>query len=306
MNHTVIPVEAIQERDIDLIILEEFSTDLSFCKWFVSEIGLPEVNSRDGAWRSITDFGLGETDIMFSYISKNKKIYVLIENKLDASFQDEQYNRYRKRADIYLNQKKCDEVYVVLIAPEAYCENQNDFENYISYESIAKRFESAATERGDFRSTLLYIAIEKLRRGYQPVNSLPVQEFWHSYWNYKEENFPDFFMKKPGIVPHQSDWPMLYDERLKGIVFYHKLKQGNADATFEGFPVDLISKVIELLPDWAKVQKHGKSFSIRVFSGRIDRTKDFKSQLENVSTGLLNLDRLRKWILEHQDLFNGI
>lgn len=30
-------------------------------------------------------------------------------------------------------------------------------------------------------------------------------------------------MKKPNIVPQNSDWPMLYDDNLKGIVFYHKL-----------------------------------------------------------------------------------
>ena len=37
-------------------------------------------------------------------------------------------------------------------------------------------------------------------------------------------------MKKPDIVPHNSDWPMLYDYNLQGIVFYHKLGQGKENA----------------------------------------------------------------------------
>lgn len=56
-------------------------------------------------------------------------------------------------------------------------------------------------------------------------------------------------MKKPDIVPHNSDWPMLYDGRLKNIVFYHKLGQGNTDATFNGNLEEVEFKIKELLPE---------------------------------------------------------
>lgn len=303
MKKQIIPVEAIQERDIDLMLLEELSTDDSFCAWFIKELFLPMFTSKIGAWRSITDFGLGETDILFSYNSEKQKIYVLIENKLDASFQDEQHNRYEERAARYRNKNECDEAYCVLIAPQAYCDNQNDFENYISYQNIATKLEGARSERGVFRSKLLKIAIEKLRRGYQPVNSVPVQEFWNNYWEFKEKNHPSLFMKKPGVVPHQSDWPILFDKRLKNVAFYHKLKQGHADATFQGFPNGIESKIFQTLPQWATIQKHGKSFSIRVYSGKVDRTKDFNSQIKKISEGLRNLERIRNWILENEKLF---
>ena len=86
MKHSILPVEGIQERDIDLILLEEFLTDNSFCEWFVRETGLPEFTELIAARKSITDFGLGETDILFSYKSRDKIIFVLIENILDVSF----------------------------------------------------------------------------------------------------------------------------------------------------------------------------------------------------------------------------
>ena len=40
MEQTILPVEAIQERDVDLILLEELSTDNSFCEWFIRELDL--------------------------------------------------------------------------------------------------------------------------------------------------------------------------------------------------------------------------------------------------------------------------
>jgi len=301
MEQTILPVEAIQERDVDLILLEELSTDNSFCEWFIRELDLPIFTSVIGAWRSISAFGLGETDILFSYNSHEKRIFVLIENKLDASFQNEQFNRYLKRADEYLTKKECDDAFTVLIAPKLYCENQSEFENYLTYESIAQRFEFIGSKRNLFKSNLLKIAIEKLRRGYQPTNSVPVQNFWCSYWQFKEEKYPNLIMKKPDIVPHGSDWIRLYDDRLKNIVFCHKLGQGNIDATFKNFPEEIEFKIKELLPEWAKFEKHGKSFSIRVFSGKIDRTKDFKEQIDAVENGLKNLERIRNWIIENKN-----
>lgn len=48
--------------------------------------------------------------------------------------------------------------------------------------------------------------------------------------------------------------------------------------------------------------KHGKSFSIRIFSGKIDRTKDFKEQVNLVEIGLQNLEKLRFWWSDNQNL----
>jgi hypothetical protein len=296
MEQTILPVESILERDVDLILLEELVTDACFCEWFVDELNLPKFISTNGAWRSISDFGLGETDLLFSYNSEHSKIFILIENKLEASFQETQYDRYAKRATTYLNKKACDESFVVLIAPNLYCENQNEFETFITYEAIASRLEFTGTKRNLFKSELLKIATEKLRRGYQPVNSEPVQKFWYAYWMYKEKHYPTFIMKKPGIVPHNSDWPMLFDEELKGITFYHKLAQGNTDANFKECNEALLQKIEEILPKEMSIIKHNKSFSIRIKSYKVDRTSEFHAQLENIMKGLSNLEVLRNWI----------
>jgi len=300
MEENIIPVEAIQERDVDLILLEEFTTDNSFCEWFINELDLPEISKNLGAWRSITAYGLGETDILFSYKSENKRIYILIENKLDASFQDKQYERYLQRAENYVTDNSCDAAFTILVAPKLYCDNQSEFESYVSYEQISKRLEFTGTKRNLFKSNLLKIASEKLRRGYQPINSEPVQKFWHSYWSFKEDKYPNLWMKKPDIVPQNSDWPMLYDDNLQGVVFYHKLGQGNTDATFKNFSDETEFKIRAMLPEKYELVKHSKSFSIRIFSEKIDRTKDFNAQKELVNRGLENLEELRFWLSENK------
>lgn len=300
MENSILPVEAIQERDIDLILLEELSTDVTFAEWFVRELQLPALTSLNGSWKSMSQIGLGETDILFTYFSEDRKIFILIENKIDALFQNLQFERYEKRASAYVSEGKCQEAYAVLFAPEKYCNTQNDFDNYITYESVCKRLEFMGSKRNLFKSSLLKIAIEKQRRGYRPENSPPVQRFWQSYYQFKEKAYPSLYMKKPGIVPLNSDWPQLTDPRLKGVTFVHKLRQGNVDATFAGFPGELAYKIKEVLPQGAVLQKHNKTFSIRIFSGKIDRTQEFDPQLEAVRKGLDNIQFLRDWIIERK------
>jgi hypothetical protein len=301
MEKNILPVESIRERDVDLILLEELETDNSFCEWFINELNLPKITENLGSWRSITAFGLGETDILFSYKSKSQKIYILIENKLDASFQDKQYERYLQRSENYVIDKSCDSAFTILVAPKLYCDNQSEFENFVSYEQISKRLDFTGTKRNLFKSNLLKIASEKLRRGYQPINSEPVQKFWLSYWKFKEDMFPGLKMKKPDIVPQNSDWPMLYDDNLNGVVFYHKLGQGNTDASFKNFSTETEYKIREMISNKYELINHNKSFSIRIFSGKIDRTKDFFTQKEIVNKGLQNLEDLRLMLIKNKE-----
>lgn len=142
-----------------------------------------------------------------------------------------------------------------------------------------------------------------MRRGYTPINSPKVQEFWHSYYEYVTKNHTDLQMKKPRIVPHGSDWPLFNVEKLENIVFCHKLQQGNVDATFKGFSEKIESEIQKHLPDWAVLKKHNKYFSIRVSSEQVDRTKDFNSQIEQVEIGLKNIERIKNWIFENKICF---
>jgi len=305
MKKDIIPVESIQERDIDLLLLEELSVNKTFCSWLVKELNFPKYSSSINVLRSISDFGLGETDILFSYNSENQKIFVLIENKLDASFQHEQSERYTKRSIQYVNEGHCDQALCVLIAPKLYCKNQTNFQHHLFYEKIAEELVAKNTKRSVFKSKLLQIGIEKLRRGYSPINSEIVQNFWQKYFQYKENQYPALSMKKPEIIPHNSDWPILFDNELKNVIFYHKLSQGNIDAAFKGYSESFEKEIKNVLIDEIKYIKHKNDFSLRLNCPKIDRTINFDKQIIKVEEGLASMEKLRSWILSNLPSINS-
>ena len=294
MDYNIIPVESVQERDIDLLILEELNVSLDFSQWFINKLDLEQPTSKIKAFRSISDYGLGETDILVSYSIKTKTNFILVENKIDASFQDSQFERYKERGENYIQKKECDMYYIVLIAPKSYCENQSNFSNCISYESIKKYFIDKKKIRADYKAEILSIAIEKERRGYKAVNSIPVQAFWKSYYEYKNSNHKTFRMNKPDIVPFNSDWIQLFSERLKEITFNHKLEKGFIDAT-----IKIIPNLKSEIPDWIKIIEHKKSVSFRVKCYEIDRTKSFNFQIKKVVNSFEKLITLENWLFKH-------
>jgi hypothetical protein len=72
-----------------------------------------------------------------------------------------------------------------------------------------------------------------------------------------------------------------------------------------GFGDDLYQRIKEILPKGMSLEKHNKCFSIRIKSGKIDRTKQFDSQLETIAKGLSNLELIRKWIKENELLLRN-
>lgn len=187
-----------------------------------------------------------------------------------------------------------------MIAPKHYIESQGQFGDYLTYEAIKEYFESYKDNRLKFKAKLLSIAIEKSRRGYQPINCEPVQKFWQSYWEYKEKNYPNLKMKRPSIVPLGSDWPQIQDAELEGVIFYHKLKKGVIDATFRHFSKKAELKIQNLLPDhYILGQYNSGYFFIRERTDSIDRTIEFEGQAALVEIGMKKMNEMSKWIKQN-------
>ena len=296
MNSQTQKVESVQERDIDLLLLEELYADTVFLDWMTNKLNLPRQSTFKGAWRSISDYGLGETDILISYQSENGSIYILLENKLDASFQEEQHSRYIQRSTRYVDEGKCDIAVEVLVAPEGYCTRQSDFSKCITYEDISAWFNAAGDARSLFKSELLQIAIEKLRRGYSPANSEVVQQFWQTYWRLQNEMLPEFKMKEPKVVPVNSDWPILTVNALPNIKFYHKWKQGNVDATFYGLFEVQIKQLEEQCSEPFEVVRHTSGVSLRLRTAVVNRLESFEEQRKNIIEGLNCIKELRAYL----------
>lgn len=90
-------VSSVTERDIDLLLLEELNVSEVFCRWFYNRVtGRRDTPRCEGAWHSVSDAQLGESDLIAIY---DNGVVVMLENKIDAAAQPEQGARYRRRGE---------------------------------------------------------------------------------------------------------------------------------------------------------------------------------------------------------------
>src|SRR5271168_2978551 len=89
MNARAIPIEAIYERDVDLLLLEELSESSEFASWLVDRPGLSDITfgSLDSVQHSVVDRGR-ESDLILTFLDADGGRHaLLIENKIDAPAQ---------------------------------------------------------------------------------------------------------------------------------------------------------------------------------------------------------------------------
>ena len=88
-------VKNLTERDIDMLLLEEFNTNANFSTCFLAA-AFPHRQQSPciGGWHSISDPELGESDLIVLY---EDRFAILIENKISAPVQPRQADRYIER-----------------------------------------------------------------------------------------------------------------------------------------------------------------------------------------------------------------
>lgn len=135
---TLWPEVSWQERDIDILLLQEFATSSDFAEAFQRRIGrapAPLAHLRHSVHERLGGLAWGETDIFLSFADGG---HVLIENKITAPFQENQAERYRARAAHHAQAGQS--ALTVLVAPESYASqvSRDDWDAIISYEALAE------------------------------------------------------------------------------------------------------------------------------------------------------------------------
>ena len=141
-------LQAVSERDIDMVLVEELQSSKAFREWVATKVyGLDCYKEKIGAWHSVSDPSLGESDVIFLFANTTDgTTAVLIENKISASAQPDQGNRYQKRGIAGQKNGWWDEFKTCLIAPEKYLQSVTQTQTYdveISYEARPNRQEYA-------------------------------------------------------------------------------------------------------------------------------------------------------------------
>ncbi|SFR52669.1 PD-(D/E)XK nuclease family protein [Thiomicrospira sp. ALE5] len=277
------------ERDIDLLLLEEFNVSQSLSQWLYCRVfgTRKEVPRCMGTWHSVTDSQFGESDLVVLYENCEA---ILIENKIDAPAQPEQAARYRLRGKAGAEMGNWLAFKICIIAPMRYLDHNSEAQLYdigISYEEIKERLDLEGTARSSYRAKVFEEAIQQNRRGYSPIANDRVTRFWYQYWELASDEFPALEMKRPGIKPAKSDWPEFRPSLLgKNLTIVHKMAQGYVDLQVSGASEHIEEIRSQINTSDYEVVAAGKSAAIRFNTPKVDRFDDFEIQRTKVMSAL--------------------
>lgn len=234
-----IALTGVTERDVDLLLVEEFMASPKFLSWFLCQLGLDAGGILSGISHSVNTAN-GESDVEVDIQYEGMLVKVLIENKIDAPLQPRQAERYADRAAQYVKDRTCLKAITVLAAPADYSGGNAEtagFDKRISYERFVEWFTNAEElgNRRIYKKALLTSAIERGSSGWTLVPNEKTTSFWQSYWSMAERFAKDLRMPRPTKKPATSSFiffqPIGLDPNVRLI---HKVPYGKVDLQFAG------------------------------------------------------------------------
>lgn len=247
---------SVLEEHIDLLFLEEFVSFNEFQKWFLlNTIGVESPTIQViRAEHSVFKKGR-ESDLEITFNRKNEITLFLIENKINAQFQTNQAEDYKKRAIEYVKRGMCSESYTVLFAPAHYIsliKSTHLFDYYISFEDVISFFEqqNQLGNRAKYKIEILNKAIEKFDIKRNKANSShqtaqfhtsnkpkklenKMTQFWKNYWNDLKIRIPELHMPKPEEKGPDATYIFLGKSQLPvNVIIKHKILDGEVFLEF--------------------------------------------------------------------------
>jgi len=295
-------VGGVSERDIDLLLLEEFIASNAFAQWFIETATNDafEVETCLLAHQSVTQAN-GESDLEVTLqLRDQSRVLLLIEDKINASLQPEQAERYLARAQQYREEGRAHRAISILVAPSAYFGDETalkGFDHRLTYEQLRDWFETAPYlgERRRYKASLLTAAIDKATLGWSLDVDAAATAFWHRYWAFVSEHAPEMNMKRPDGVPSGSTFLEHSPRGLpRGVHLIHKMR-GHVDLELRGLGghLGLVRQQLgDLIADDMRVEAAGKSAAIRLDVPRIAYGCDFETERDALDAAVLSAQRL--------------
>lgn len=294
------PIDNVVESDLDfalvfgLFVSPEFRQ--SFLKLIAPDLG--EVQ-YEGAWRSVSDGNLGETDVLVLVTTdQGKKVAILIEDKIDATFQPEQAERYSKRGELGQKQGAWDDFRTCLLGPADYLSSApGPWGKTVTLESLRKILLMSPNDRSDvslFICNVVAACIEKWESKKLPMNEAAVS-FWKQYSALCSQEHPT--LKMTPLNSHQSKadpWPRFNAKTLgPKVILVHKPTQGRVDLTFDNIPEEVVrQKFTHELKIGISLVKAGKSSAIRIDVPPLNHLEPFEGQRLKVVEALMAAEAL--------------
>lgn len=306
-------IPTVFERDLDLLLMEEFSVSPDFCAWFLSQVGCDALRyvKLSSVKKSVIDDN-GESDIEARFEDEQgNALVLLIENKINAGFQPQQAERYQVRGKKYSD--RGDNVKTVLVAPSRCFGDANalkGFDARITYEAVRDWFahNTKLGVRRVYKQFLLDNAITKRTLDYNRIENEPVTTFWQRYWKLAEEYAPELNMERPTGKPAKAGFIYFRDAQMSRKVviaessvtvdIVHKLPHGNVDLQFRrmGKRLDELKSLYGACMDHdMEIAQAEGSGSIRLKVPVLNANENFEEQSARVVEGILASKRLLAW-----------
>ena len=279
------------ERDIDLLVMEEFVSDPAFAKIFLDAVGITESYTIEEVIHSKTDADLGESDVVIILGINGKRHALHIEDKIDAIAMPRQHDRYDLRAQKDIANGEYDSYSAVIVAPAKYLEANKEAQKYahnVKYEQMREHSLSKSDARSKYKLALIDRAIFEQKNGYQWEANPGVVSFMGKMNAYKKTKYPAI---PDGTV---SWWPM-YPTILKNAAIVFKANKGFCDLQFSHTEAkNLLARVKDLLSDNMQVVQAGKSASVRIAVTPIWFENLFEDKLSEVDEALEAIHQLNE------------
>ena len=277
------------ERDMDLLIMEEFVSDRAFAKIFLDTVGISAPYSIAAVIHSKTDAELGESDIVFVLELNGQKHALHIEDKIDAAAMPRQRDRYDLRAQKDIAKGQYDSYSVLMAAPSKYLAANSEaqkYEHQVTYEQMRAHFAARADLRSKYKLALIDRAIFEQKNGYQYVANPGVVRFCTAMAAYQKENYP-------GLPGGTVAWWPGYPTLLRGAAIVFKANKGFCDLQFgHTLASELYLRVKDHLSQRMRVVQAGKSAAVRIVVSPIWFEAAFEENLDRVDEALSAINEL--------------
>lgn len=278
-----ITIEKTFERDIDLLIIEEFISDPNFAKIFLNTVGIEELYTVEEAIHSKMDAEYGESDIVFILNVSGKRHALHIEDKIDAIAMENQSGRYHDRAKKDIATGEYDDYSVLIVAPERYLEANSEVHKYdyqVKYEQLLDYFLKKDDIRSRYKLALIERSITEQKNGYQYEANPGMVEFCNKMNEYHKTKYL-------GLPNGSIAWWRNYPTVMDDVTIVFKADRGFCDLQFgHTTKEELFPRVCEFLTDRMNVEKAGKSASIRIEVTSIDYKNKFEDMIAEVDEAL--------------------
>ena len=271
------------ERDMDLLIMEEFICSPQFARIFLDIAGIPSDYTIEQAIHSMRDTDLGESDIVFILNVHGRRYAIHIEDKVDALAMPNQRGRYSQRAEKDIATGLYDKYAVFIVAPEKYLSTNHEaqkYENKVSYELLRGYFANMQDPRSQYKLALIDRAIYDQKMGYQWEANPGVVSFCAAMDDYQKRHYP--------TLPIGSQaWWRGYKTLIATATIVYKANKGYCDLQFSNCTREhLLSQVKSYLSDRMTVEKAGKSASVRIAVPSVWFEKCFDEKIPEVDAAL--------------------